>query len=312
MTAARKEKSNKMSTLQERVGYVGLGAMGSGMAASLLGRGVPLTVFNRTLSRTEPLKLAGANVAASPAELASNARVVFLSLPTMTEVNQVLFGSAGVAAALARDSVVIDTSSIAASDARVIAARLHDMGIHFLDAPVSGGPAGAAAGTLSCMVGGPEEIVERCRPLLEAIAKTIVHVGGHGAGQLCKTCAQICVVASMLGAAEAVALCLKADVDPLRMREALLGGSARSTVLENHVLRLLQPPETPAFRATLLRKDLRVALDTLRALGVFAPTTALAEQLFSAFIENGHGDEDWPRIGSMLQELSGLPSHLKA
>jgi 2-hydroxy-3-oxopropionate reductase len=217
-----------------------------------------------------------------------------------------LFGPNGAAETLAKDSVVIDTSSIAVEDARTIAGRLHEQGVHFLDAPVSGGPGGAASGTLSCMVGGPDDIVERCRPLLETIAAKIVHAGGHGAGQLCKSCSQMCVVASMMGVAEAVALCLKAGVDPMRMREALMEGSARSLVLEKHMLRLLHPPETPSFRTTLLTKDLRLAVDTLKTLGVFAPTTALAEQLFTEFIEAEHGDDDWPSIGSMIQERSGM------
>jgi 2-hydroxy-3-oxopropionate reductase len=296
-----------MTILQEKVGYIGLGTMGSGMAASLLRRGVSLTVFNRTASRAEPLRQAGATIASSPAELAADVRVLFLCLPTGAEVTQMLFGPDGAATSLARDSIVIDTSSIAVEDARTIAQRLQELGIHFLDAPVSGGPEGAAAGTLSCMVGGPDDIVERCRPLIEAIAAKIVHVGGHGAGQLCKSCSQMCVVASVMGVAEAVALCLKAGVDPMRMREALMGGSARSTVLEKHMLRMLHPPATPSFRTSLLHKDLRLAMDTLRALGVYAPTTEVAEQLFSAFIECGHGDTDWPSIGSMIQERSGLP-----
>lgn len=296
-----------MSILQEQIGFIGLGTMGAGMAGCLARSGAPLTVFNRTASRAEPLRQAGAAVAATPAELAARSRVVFLSLPTGTEVTEMLFGSGAVAAALAGDSVVIDTSSISAAETREIAARLAGQGVHFLDAPVSGGPGGAAAGTLSCMIGGPEDILERCRPLLETIAKTIVHVGGHGAGQVCKSCSQICVTASMLGAAEAMTLCLKAGVDPMRVREALLGGSARSNVLENHVVRLLQPTGAPGFKTSLLRKDLRLALDTLRGEGVFAPATALAEQLFSAFVEGGHGEEDWPLIGTMFQQLSGFP-----
>jgi 2-hydroxy-3-oxopropionate reductase len=294
-----------------KIGFIGLGVMGRGMALNLLRHGFEVAVYARRPAMAAPHAQAGARVAADLTDLARSVDVVILSLPDTPDVRSVLFDAGGIAETLPAGGVVIDTSTISAAAAREFARSLRARGIAFLDAPVSGGQKGADEGTLTCMVGGDEEVFARCRHVLEGFARTITHVGEVGAGQLCKSCNQICVIASMLGAAEMVALCLRAGVDPAKVRQALLGGSANSTVMQNHTLRLIDHAFTPGFRAELLLKDLRIALDALRAHSVFAPVTALAEPIFSALVQGGRGGLDWSAVGMVTQELSGVAGDRK-
>ncbi|MDC7789764.1 NAD(P)-dependent oxidoreductase [Rhodoplanes sp. TEM] len=289
-----------------KIAFVGLGVMGGGMAANLARKGFDLTVFSRTSAKAPPVVALGATLAASAAAAARGADVVFLCLPATEDVGAVLFGESGIAAGLSPGAVVIDTSTIDPVATRAFAARLAEGGVAMLDCPVSGGQKGAADGTLSCMVGGPAEVLDRVRPCLEAIATTIVHIGDAGAGQVAKACNQICVAATMLGASEAVALALALDVDPERVREALLGGAARSAVLERHALRLIARDFTPGFRARLMEKDLRIAVAAMTGSRVYAPVSAGILQLLGALVQTGRGDADWGAVGALVQELSGL------
>jgi len=292
--------------MQVRVGFIGLGVMGKSMARNILKAGFPLTVHNRSRGKAEELAQEGARVAASPAEVAVGSDVVVLSLPDTPDVEAVLFGPGGVLAGTHDGLTVIDTSTISGTATAAFAARLAARGVAMVDSPVSGGPKGAADGTLSCMLGGDAAVIARCMPVLQAVGKTFVHAGPSGAGQVVKACNQLVLVATLLGVSEAVALCKKAGVDPAKMREALLGGSAQSFVLQNHAKRLLDGTLQPGFRAALMHKDVKLALATGRDTGTFMPATALGAQLFGALCATGRAGPDSAAVGLLIQELSGL------
>ncbi len=290
-----------------RVGFVGLGAMGRGMALSLLRKGYPLQVFVRNPSAAQPFVAAGATVAASLAALAGNCPLVFLSLPDGAAVEEVLFGPQGLAEGLAPGSCVVDTSTIAATSARRLGERLRERGVWFMDAPVSGGQQGALDGVLSCMAGGDPAALAACREALGSFCKSIIHVGPAGAGQTVKACNQVAVAGALLGVAEAIALAKAQGVDPALMQEVLLGGPARSFSLEKHGPRIVSGDFKPGFRARLMRKDLRLALDTAQDRGAVLPTTVLAAQLLDAACEAGRADWDWCTLALEVQRMSGMP-----
>lgn len=291
----------------DTVGFVGLGTMGARMAANIARAGFRLVVHTRTAAKAAAVLESGASWAATAAEAARGARALCLCLPDTTDVEAVLFGAGGAASALARGSIVIDFSTIAPEAAARFAARLAAQGVAMLDCPVSGGPKGAAAATLTCMVGGDRAAFEAAAALFAAVARTVTHLGPAGAGQICKAANQLIISAAMQAAAEALALGAKAGLDVEAMRRALLGGSARSAVLENHAARMLEEAfSPPVFRAGLMRKDMRIALAAAEAHGVFAPVTALAAQMLEAVVNQGRGDQDCTVLGQLVAELSGL------
>lgn len=291
----------------DRVGFIGLGSMGGGMAGCLLRKGWRLQVFARRPEAAQALVDGGAELAPSVGALGRNCRLIFLSLPDGGAVEDVLFGADPLADAMPSGGCVVDTSTIAATSARGLGQRLQERGIFFLDAPVSGGQQGAEAGTLSGMVGGDATVLEACREALGAFCKTLTHVGAIGAGQTVKACNQVAVAGALMGVADALALARLNDVDPALMREVLLGGAARSFSLEKHAPRIIDEQFAPGFRARLMRKDLRLALDTARASNAVLPATGLAEQLLDALCEGGRGDWDWCALALRVYELSGLP-----
>jgi 2-hydroxy-3-oxopropionate reductase len=284
------------------VGFIGLGVMGSGMAHCLLRQGWKLQVFARRDDAARPLLDAGAQRAATPAELARECRLVFLCLSDDAAVEEVLFGARGLAQGLAPGSCVVDTSTISATSARRLAQRLEQQGVSFLDAPVSGGQQGAESGTLACMIGGPAAAVAALREVMGAFCKAITHVGEVGAGQTVKSCNQVAVAGALLGVADAIALARSQGVDPKVMREVLLGGTARSFVLEKHGQRVIDGDYKPGFRARLMRKDLRIALQTARSAGASLQGAVLAEQLVSELCESGRAELDWAALGLLVQE----------
>lgn len=287
----------------EPVGLIGTGSMGAGIGRNLLRAGHALHLFARRSDAAQPLVQTGATACASPADLGQHCRLVVLSLTDAAAVEAVLFGPQGLAGTLAPGSVVVDTSTIAATSARALADRLAAQDLWLLDAPVSGGQAGAEAGTLGCMVGGAAEVLDACRETLGAFCKTITHVGPQGAGQTVKACNQVAVAGAMLGVADAMALAKAQGVDPALMREVLLGGTARTFSLEKNGLRVIQGDYQPGFRAALMRKDLRLALDTARATGAVLPGAALAEQLLDALCTSGRADWDWSALALQVQSL---------
>lgn len=288
------------------VGFIGLGVMGSGMAHCLLRKGHGLHVFARDAARTQPFVAAGAVAAASPAALGRKCDLVFLCLTDAAAVEAVLFGPDGLAQGLAPGSWVVDSSTIGASSAREIGRRLAEKSVAFLDAPVSGGQQGAEAGTLGCMVGGAAADVEACREVMLAFCKTITHVGPLGAGQTVKACNQVAVAGALAGVADAFALARAQGVDLNVVREVLLGGTARSFALEKHGQRIIGGDFTPGFRARLMRKDLRLALQTAADAGAVLAATALTEQLLDAMCEGGRADWDWCALALEVQRRSGL------
>lgn len=289
------------------VGFIGLGVMGKLMAHNLLKAGFPLTVHNRTAGKAGDLVSAGAKEAASPSEVARASDVIFTCLPDTPDVESVLFGPDGVAGGARAGSVVIDCSTISATATTSFAQRLKAQDIDLIDSPVSGGPKGAEAGTLSCMLGGDAGVIERCMPAFKAIGKTFVHVGPVGAGQIVKACNQLVICATLMGVSEAVALCKKAGLDPAKMREALAGGAANSFVLQNHAVRLLAGNLQPGFRSALMLKDMKLASSLGRDVGAFLPITALSTQFLGVLNETERGGLDCAAVGLVFQELSGLP-----
>ena len=293
------------------VAFIGLGVMGAAMAANLQRAGFRLTVSNRSRAKAAALEAEGATWADTPAGAAQGAACVALCLPDTTDVEAVLFGPGGVAETVERGAVVIDFSTIAAAPTAAFAARLgRERGAILLDSPVSGGPAGARDGTLTCMVGGDASAFAAAEPVLRAVGNKLTHLGPPGAGQVCKSANQLLVAATLQAVSEALALGRKAGLEPEAMRQALLGGSARSFVLENHAKRIIENTTAPGFRAELMRKDMRLALAATRDHGVFAPATATAAQMLEALVNSGRGRLDSSALGALVAELSGLdPQH---
>lgn len=289
-----------------RVGFIGLGIMGAAMARNLLKAGFTVSVYNRSRAKAQTLVREGAMDGGSPAGVAASSDVILICVPDTPDVEKVLFGDDGVIHTVRAGSVVIDCSTISPTATLDFARRLAERGVHLLDSPVSGGPKGAEEGTLSCMIGGEAAVVERCMPVLRAIGKTFTHVGDSGAGQACKACNQLVIVGTLMAVAEAFSLARKMDIDPYKVREALLGGSAQSFVLQNHGKRLLDGALQPGFRAGLMLKDIRLALGAARDTGAFMPVTALGAQMFAALCNSGRDGLDNAALGVLFEELSGI------
>jgi 3-hydroxyisobutyrate dehydrogenase len=290
----------------ERVGFVGLGIMGRGMSRNLLDAGHDLTVWNRTPERADPLVEAGATLADSPAQLAGRVDVVISCVSDTPDVKEVLLGDAGVVAGADAGTLVIDCSTISPQVTRDIAAALAERNIEMLDAPVSGGSEGAANGTLSIMVGGPEEQFTRARPLFDAMGDTVTHVGGHGDGQAVKLVNQILVVHNMLGVSEALLLAAAEGLDLERTLDAVSGGAAGSWMLSNRGPQAIVRDWSPGFTIDLQQKDLRLVLDAFERLQIPAIGTSVISQLYATLQRRGFGDEGNHALVKALEHLAGL------
>jgi 2-hydroxy-3-oxopropionate reductase len=287
------------------VGFIGLGLMGKAMAGNLLKAGFPLTVHNRSRAAVEELVGRGAGEARTPAEVAGASDVVFTSLPDTPDVEEVLLGPQGVLAGGRPGLIVLDTSTIRPEAARTIAARFKGAGIAFLDAPVSGGDVGARDATLTIMVGGEAEALERVRPALMAIGRKVTHVGGSGAGQVAKACNQIMVAAQMVAMGELLLLAQKAGVDPRRVVDAIRGGAAQCWTLDVKPPRLFRGERTPGFKAHMMHKDLVIVLDAAREYGMPLPSTAVNSQLFASMLEIGMRELDNSAVIGVLERMAG-------
>jgi 3-hydroxyisobutyrate dehydrogenase len=296
----------RMQTSSSRVAFLGLGTMGAAMAGHLARAGHQLTVWNRTPGRAADLVALGAAEAATPAAAAAAADVVVVCVSDTPDVEAVLFGPAGVAEGGAPGSLVIDCSTIAPSGSRTFAARLAERGIRFVDAPVSGGSEGARNATLTIFVGGDATDVERARPILSALGRTITHVGPVGAGQAVKAVNQVILAGAYLGVAEGIVLAIKAGLDVEQVVTALSGGAAQSWVLTNRSGRMLENDYPLGFKVALHRKDLDIALAMARELGAVLPVSALAAQLEAGLMAGGHADEDMSALARSIRSLSGL------
>jgi len=290
------------------VGVIGLGIMGAPMARNLLRAGFPVVVWNRSPGRADALLAAGAQLAASPRDVAERAAVTITMLSDSPDVEAVYRAPDGVLAGVDRTRptpVLIDMSTIAPRVARELAGAAAERGAAMLDAPVSGGDVGAQEGSLSIMVGGDADALARARPVLEALGTTITHVGPSGSGQVVKACNQIVVALTLDAIGEALVLGSKAGVDPGAILEALAGGLAASRLLEVRGAKLLARDFAPGFKLDLHAKDLAIALATARELGVVLPGTAVVNELFAAEQARGHGDDDNSTVVRAIETLSG-------
>ncbi len=292
--------------MSTRVGVVGLGIMGSGMAHNLLAAGHQVSVWNRTAARAEPFAAAGATVCDTPAELAASSDVVLVCVSDTPDVEAVLFAPGGVAAGAAPGTLVIDTSTISPDATRGFAGRLAGQGVAFLDAPVSGGSEGAARGTLSIMVGGDATDLDRARPVLESIGTTITHVGPVGSGQTCKLVNQVLVVVNMLAVSEALLLAEAGGLDLTRTIAAVESGAAGSWMLSNRGPQVVRRDWRPGFTIDLQQKDLRLVLEAADSLGVPLLATAGVFQMYRSLQAAGLGGEGNHALAKALEHLSGV------
>jgi 3-hydroxyisobutyrate dehydrogenase len=289
-----------------KVAFIGLGTMGIGMSLNILKAGNELTVHNRTREKEIPLAEQGAKRAESPKDAAAGAEIIAMCVSDTPDVEETILGENGVIHGASKGSLIIDMSTISPAATRNMARELKIKGMKMLDAPVSGGSEGARDGTLAIMVGGDKADFERALPLLETMGKTVTHVGPIGAGQITKAINQIIISGTYLTVAEGLTLGIKAGLDMEKVIQAISGGAAGSWVLHNRGINVVNNTYPLGFRVRLHHKDLRVALDTARELGVTLPATALVAQIENGLIAKGYGDDDVSAIGRAIRELSGV------
>jgi 3-hydroxyisobutyrate dehydrogenase len=280
--------------------------MGAAMAANLARAGFAVTAWNRTPGRAPELESLGVELAATPADAAAGAEIVVLCVSDTPDVESVLFGGDGVVEGARSGTLIVDCSTIAPSGSWDFAARLRDRDLAMVDAPVSGGSEGARNATLTIFVGGDAADVERARPVLAALGRTITHVGPIGAGQAVKAVNQVILAGTYLGVAEGIVLAMKAGLDVEQVVGALGGGAAQSWVLANRSGRMLDNDYPLGFKVALHRKDLGIALELAAQLGAALPVSALAAQLESGLIAKGHGEDDMSALARAIRGLSGL------
>ncbi|MCK8783663.1 2-hydroxy-3-oxopropionate reductase [Roseomonas sp. NAR14] len=288
-----------------KIGFIGLGIMGRPMALHLKQAGHALFVPERR-SLADEIR-AAATVLPGPRAVAEAAEVVILMVPDTPDVEAVLFGPDGVAEGLSAGKLVIDMSSISPTATKEFAKRINDRGCEYLDAPVSGGEVGAKQASLTIMVGGSEAAFDRARPLFEAMGKNITLVGPNGAGQTTKVANQIVVALTIEAVSEALVFAAKAGADPARVRQALMGGLATSRILELHGERMIRRTFQPGFRIRLHQKDLNLALQAGREMGVALPNTASTQQLFAACVAAGGADWDHSGLVRALEIMAAHP-----
>lgn len=289
-----------------RIAFVGMGTMGAAMALNLLNTGFDVTVHNRTREREIPLERAGANRAVTPADAAANVEIVITCVSDTPDVERVLLGDEGVVHGASEGTLIIDMSTTSPEATVKMAETLTKRNLKMIDAPVSGGSEGAQKGTLAIMVGGAKKDVAVAMPVLEAMGKTITHVGPNGAGQTTKAINQILIAATYLGVAEGVALGMKAGLDMEKVIDAVGGGAAGSWVLTHRSGNMINNEYPLGFRVRHHFKDLRIALDLARNLGVTMPVAALAEQIEAGLIGQGFGDEDVSALARAIRSLSEI------
>ncbi|MGZ5094750.1 MAG: NAD(P)-dependent oxidoreductase [Burkholderiales bacterium] len=286
-----------------QLGFIGLGVMGRPMALNLLKNGHQMSIYARRSESAAPLVAAGAQRRDSPAAVAANADVIFTMVTASSDLEKVVLGDNGIVHQARAGSVLVDMETIDPAVARSVAAQLAEKDIEMLDAPVSGGPAGAQQATLSIMVGGKAEILSRVRPLFECLGKTIVHMGNHGAGQTTKACNQLALLVAAQGAAEALALARLSGIDPAKAREVLLSGVAASRVLELFGKRMVERDFAAGIETRLYHKDLDIVLGLAHELGQALPAGALVMQHINALIGRGNGGSD---LSALITVIEGL------
>jgi 3-hydroxyisobutyrate dehydrogenase len=293
--------------MNKRVGFVGLGIMGRPMSENLIKAGYELTVYNRT-SRPSTAQLVsmGAKVASSPKQVAQESDVVITNVTDTPDVEQVILGPGGVIEGAKKGLIVIDMSTISPSATRKIAERLSSAGASMLDAPVSGGEKGAKEGTLTIMVGGPQEAYDACLPIFQAMGKKVTRMGESGAGQLTKLANQILVACSMLAVSECMVFAKKAGLDQKKVIDALGAGAASSWTLLNLAPRAVDRDFAPGFKVKLLQKDLKLVLSAASELKVALPNTSIAQQLYNSLEAEGRSEDGTQRLLEILEQLSNI------
>jgi 2-hydroxy-3-oxopropionate reductase len=286
-----------------KIGFIGLGIMGAPMASHLLAAGHTLWV-NTVGKVPAAITDAGAMVCATGKEVAQKADVVIVMVPDTPDVAAVLFTDQGVAAGLSKGKTVVDMSSISPIETKAFAKKINELGCDYLDAPVSGGEVGAKAASLTIMVGGPQAAFDRVLPLFQLMGKNITLIGGNGDGQTCKVANQIIVALNIAAVSEALVFASKAGADPAKVRQALMGGFAASRILEVHGERMIKRTFNPGFRIGLHQKDLNLALQGARALGVALPQTAGAAQLMQACAANGMAELDHSALVKAIELMA--------
>jgi 2-hydroxy-3-oxopropionate reductase len=289
-----------------KLGFIGLGIMGKPMAGHLLAAGHTVHIYDVNLEPVKELASKKAVVCSHSKEVAQKSDIIFIMVPDTPDVEAVLFGEDGVAEGVRSGSIVVDMSSISPIATKEFARKLAALGVKMLDAPVSGGQVGAEKATLSIMVGGEPEVFEQIKPYFELMGKNIVHIGENGDGQTCKVANQIVVALTIEAIGEALLFASKAGADPKKVREALLGGFAQSRILEVHGERMIGRSFDPGFRIRLHQKDLNLALQAARSLGLSLPNTATTQELFNAVAAQGGSDLDH---SAMVLALETLANH---
>ncbi len=287
------------------IGFIGLGIMGKPMAANLIKGGHTLFLTSRSGVAKE-LTDAGGKACASAKEVAQKSDIIIIMVPDTPDVEKVLFGTNGVAEGLSKGKTVIDMSSISPMETKAFAKKINALGCEYIDAPVSGGEVGAKNAALTIMCGGTQATFDKVKPVFDLMGKNITLVGGNGDGQTCKVCNQIIVALNIEAVSEALVFASKAGADPAKVRQALMGGFAASRILEVHGERMIKRTFDPGFRIELHQKDLNLALQGARAMGVSLPNTATAQELFNSCTANGGAK--WDHSG-MVKALERMANH---
>ena len=290
----------------ERVGVIGLGIMGSPMARNLLKAGFPLTVWNRTRAKADALAKDGAKAAATPRDLAREVDVLVVMVTNSPDVEAVLFGKDGAIEGAKAGQLWIDMSTISPEVERRVSERAGAKGVRTLDAPVSGGEVGAIEARLSIMVGGDDAEVRRAMPVFEALGKTIVHVGPHGAGQVVKLANQIAVVLNNLGVSEALVFAAAHGIDLEKTRQVIAGGAGSSWAMHNYAPKILAGDFRAGFMVDLQQKDLRLILEAAFEKHLGLPGAALTHELYNALQRDGGGREGNHALVKIIERLSGV------
>ena len=285
------------------IGFIGLGIMGKPMAANLIKGGHTLYLHSRS-GVPQELTTASGKACASAKEVAQKSDIVITMVPDTPDVEKVLFGAGGVAEGLSKGKIVIDMSSISPMETKKYAKQISNLGCEYVDAPVSGGEVGAKNAALTIMVGGAQGTFDKVKPVFEQMGKNITLVGGNGDGQTCKVCNQIIVALNLEAVSEALVFASKAGADPAKVRQALMGGFAASRILEVHGERMIKRTFDPGFRIELHQKDLNLALQGARAMGVSLPNTATAQELFNSCVASGGAKWDHSAMVKALEKMA--------
>ncbi len=289
-----------------KVGYIGLGLMGKSIARNILKAGFPVVVHNRSRAAVDELVAEGATAANSPKEVATQVDIIFTNLPDSPDVEKVVLGENGIIEGARKGLIAIDNSTIKPASARMIAEKLKSRGVFSLDAPVSGGDIGAKNGTLTIMVGGEAQALEKAMPVLQAMGKTITLVGDAGAGQVAKAANQIMVAAQMAAMGELLVFSKKAGVDPRKVVEAIKAGAAQCWALDIKPPRLFDGNRNPGFKSYMQLKDMNIVLETAKEYGVPISSTEANTKLFQQMIDMGMGELDNSAVVGVIEKLAGI------